>query len=63
MMRDFIQHLDSKIDDIIKVNAIGAFAFIVSWSDFDHWLRTLGLIAALVYTGLKIAQTIKEIRK
>ena len=63
MMREFISNLDGKIDDIVKVNAIGAVAFIVSWSDFDHWLRTLGLIAALVYTGLKIAQTIKEIRK
>ena len=63
MMREFISNLDGKIDDIVKVNAVGAVAFIVSWSDFDHWLRTLGLIAALVYTGLKIAQTIKEIRK
>jgi len=63
MMRDFIQQLDTKVDDIIKVNAVGALAFVVSWSDFDHWLRTLGLIAALIYTGLKIVQTVKEIRK
>jgi hypothetical protein len=63
MIRAFLSSLDGKLDDIVKVNAVGAVAFIVSWSDFDHWLRTLGLIAALIYTGLKIAQTIKEIRK
>lgn len=63
MMRAFLTSLDGKLDDIMKVNAIGAVAFVVSWSDFDHWLRTFGLIAALIYTGLKIAQTIKEIRK
>jgi hypothetical protein len=63
MIRQFLTNLDGKLDDIVKVNAIGAAAFIVSWSDFDHWLRTLGLIAALIYTGLKIAQTVKEIRK
>jgi len=63
MMRSFFLTLDGKIDEIVKVNAIGAAAFIVSWSDFDHWLRTLGLIAALVYTGLKIAQTIKDMKK
>ena len=63
MIRQFLSSLDGKIDDIVKVNAVGAVAFVVSWSEFDHWLRTLGLVAALVYTGLKIAQTIKEIRK
>ena len=63
MIRAFLSSLDGKLDDIVKVNAVGAVAFIVSWSDFDHWLRTLGLISALIYTGLKIAQTIKEIRK
>jgi hypothetical protein len=63
MIREFLNHFDSKIDDIVKVNAIGAVAFAVSWSDFDHWLRTFGLIAALVYTVLKITQTIKELKK
>ena len=62
-MKDFFFHLDGKLDEIVKVNAIGALAFIVSWSDFDHWLRTFGLIAALVYTVLKIAQTIKDMKK
>jgi len=63
MIREFLANLDGKIDDIVKVNAVGAAAFLVSWSDFDHWLRTLGLIAALVYTGLKIVQTIKDMKK
>jgi hypothetical protein len=62
-MKDFFLHLDGKVDEIVKVNAIGALAFIVSWSDFDHWLRTFGLIAALIYTVLKIAQTIKDMKK
>jgi hypothetical protein len=63
MIREFLANLDGKIDDIVKVNAVGAAAFLVSWSDFDHWLRTFGLIAALIYTGLKIAQTIKDMKK
>jgi len=63
IIAEFIAALDGKMDDIIKVNAIGATAFIVSWSDFDQWFRTLGLVAATVYTLLKIVQTIKEILK
>ena len=62
-MKDFLQHLEAQIDDILKVNTIGALAFIVSWSDFDHWLRTLGLLLAIVYTSVKIAQAIKDLRK
>jgi hypothetical protein len=62
-MKEFLVQFDSKLDEIVKVNAIGALAMAISWSDFDHWLRTFGLIAALIYTVLKIAQTIREIRK
>ena len=62
-MKDFLQHLDVHVDDILKVNTIGALAFIVSWSDFDHWLRTLGLVAALVYTSVKILQSLKDLKK
>jgi len=63
MIREFLQHLDGKADDIVKVNAVGAVAFVISWSDFDHYLRTAGLILALVYTSCKIWQAIQEIRK
>ena len=63
MMRAFLQSLDGKVDDIVKVNAVGAVAFVISWSDFDHYLRTAGLILALVYTSCKIYQALKEIRK
>jgi len=63
MMRAFLQSLDTKVDDIVKVNAVGAVAFVVSWSDFDHYLRTLGLILALVYTSCKIYQAVQEIKK
>jgi hypothetical protein len=62
-MKDFLKHLDVHLDDILKVNTIGALAFIVSWSDFDHWIRTLGLIAALVYTCCKIAQALKDLKR
>jgi hypothetical protein len=63
MMRTFLSSLDGKLDDIVKVNTVGAVAFIVSWSDFDHWFRTLGLIAALIYTIIKIIQSVKEMQK
>lgn len=62
-MKDFFNHLDGHLDDIVKVNLIGLAAFAASWTDIDHALRTLGLVAALVYTIFKIAQTIKEISK
>lgn len=63
MIRNFLQQLDTHVDDILKVNTIGAVAFVVSWSDFDHWIRTLGLVAALVYTICKIAQAIKDLKR
>ena len=63
MIRQFLHHLDGKADDIVKVNAVGAVAFVISWSDFDHYLRTAGLILALVYTSCKIYQAVKEIRR
>jgi len=62
-VKNFLNHLDVHLDEILKVNTIGALAFIVSWSDFDHWLRTLGLVAALAYTSVKIAQSIKDLKK
>jgi hypothetical protein len=62
-MKNFLHHLDVHVDEIVKVNAVGALAFFVSWSDFDHWLRTLGLIAALCYTSVKIAQAVKDLKK
>ena len=62
-MKDFLRELESHIDDIFKVNAIGLTAFAVSWTDLDHALRTLGLVAALVYTSVKIVQALRDLKK
>jgi hypothetical protein len=63
MIRTFLASLDAKLDDIVKVNAITAASVIVSLGDFEQWTRVIGLVAALIYTSLKIVQTIKDIRK
>ena len=55
--------LDQHIEDVIKVSFINFAAFAVSMSDFDQWLRLAGLLAALIYTCLKIVQTVQELRK
>lgn len=62
-MKDFLHNLETHIDDIVKVNLIGLAAFAVSWTDLDHALRTLGLMAALVYTCFKIAQAVRDLKK
>jgi hypothetical protein len=62
-MKDFLHNLETYIDDILKVNVIGAAAFIISWTDIDHALRTLGLVAALVYTSVKIVQALADLKK
>lgn len=62
-MKDFFHHLENHIDDITKVNFIGLAAFVVSWTDLDHALRTLGLVAALVYTVVKIVQAVKDLKR
>lgn len=62
-MKDFFNSLETYIDDIVKVNVIGAVAFIVSWTDLDHALRTLGLVAALIYTVVKIVQAVKDLKE
>jgi hypothetical protein len=62
-MKDFFHNLEAHIDDIVKVNFVGLTAFAVSWTEMDHALRTLGLIAALVYTCTKIVQALKDLKK
>lgn len=62
-MKDFLHNLDNHVDDILKVNLIGLAAFAASWTDLDHALRTFGLLAALVYTIVKIVQAIKDLKK
>jgi predicted GNAT family acetyltransferase len=55
--------LDHHIEDVTKVGIINFAAFAVSMSDISDWLRLAGLAAALVYTCLKILQTVIELRK
>jgi hypothetical protein len=62
-MKDFLHNLDAHLDDILKVNLIGLAAFAASWTDIDHMLRTLGLVAALVYTVVKIVQAVRDLKK
>jgi predicted GNAT family acetyltransferase len=54
---------DQHIEDVTKVGIINFAAFAVSMTDVSEWLRLLGLAAALVYTCLKIVQTIQDICK
>ena len=54
--------LERNVDEMLKVNFINIAALAVSWSEFDQWIRTAGLLAAFVYTVVKIIQTVQEIR-
>ena len=55
--------LERNIDEMLKVNFMNLAAIAVSLSDFDQWIRTAGMVAAFIYTVVKIVQTIQEMRK
>ena len=55
--------LDAHLEDVTKVGVINFAAFAVSMTDVSDWLRLAGLAAALVYTCLKIVQTVIDLRK
>jgi hypothetical protein len=61
--QDFSLMLEQHIDDMLKVNFVNFAAFAVSMSDFSEWTRVGLLLASLVYTLVKIAQTIQEMRR
>lgn len=46
-----------------KVAGINLAAFVISWSNLDNFFRTAGLIAAFIYTCLKIVQLLKNWKK
>lgn len=46
----------------LKVGIVNLAAAVISFSDFEQAIRLLGMIAALIYTVVKIIQTVKEIR-
>jgi hypothetical protein len=54
--------LERNVDELVKVNFVNLAALAVSWSEFDQWIRTAGLVAALVYTIVKTVQTVQEIK-
>jgi hypothetical protein len=58
----FLLMLERNVDEMLKVSFLNLAALAVSWSEFDQWIRTLGLVAALVYTVTKTVQTVIEIR-
>lgn len=55
--------LEQHIDDMLKVNFVNFAAFAVSMSDFSEWVRLALLTASLVYTIVKIAQTVQDMRR
>jgi hypothetical protein len=59
----FCPMLERNLDEMVKVNFYNLAALAVSLSDFDAWLRCASMFAALVYTVVKIVQTVLEIRK
>jgi len=45
-------------DDIVQVAFINGAALAVSVSDFEQYIRILGLVMACIYTGIKIWQAL-----
>lgn len=55
--------LERNVDEMLKVNFVNFAAIAVSLSEFDQWIRIAGMVAAFIYTVVKIVQTIQEMRK
>jgi len=53
--------LDRNIEEMLRVNFVNLAAFVVSISEFSEVIKILVMIASLVYTIVKIVQTIQEI--
>jgi len=47
----------------IKVGVVNLVAAVISVSEFEQTIRLMGMTAALVYTIVKIVQTVKEISR
>ena len=54
--------LERHIDELLKVNFVNLAAFAVSLSEFSDAIKLLVIVASLVYTVVKIIQTVQEIR-
>lgn len=51
------------LEDISKVSAINLAAFVLSFSEFEALLRVGGLLAAFIYTCMKIVQLFNNWKK
>jgi len=54
--------LDRNIEEMLRVNFVNLAAFVVSISDFSEVIKLLVMVASLVYTVVKIVQTVQEIK-
>ena len=54
--------LDRHLGDLVKVNAANIAAFVISLSEFEQWARCASMLAALIYTIVKIVQTVQDIQ-
>ena len=50
--------MNKHLDDIVQVAFVNGAALAVSVSDFEQYIRVLGLVMACVYTGIKIWQAL-----
>lgn len=49
--------------DLASVNLANVGALALSLSEAEQWIRVTGCLLAAVFTALKIAETIKSLRK
>ena len=57
-------HVSSKhLLDLATVNLANVSALALSLSEAEQWIRVAGCLLAGVFTALKIAETIKSLRK
>jgi hypothetical protein len=54
--------LENNIEEMVKVNFVNLAAFAVSISEFSDIVKLLVMIASLVYTVVKIFQTVQDIK-
>jgi len=46
--------------DIAQVGLANFLALAISWGEFEMAIRILGLVAALIYTVIRIVQALRE---
>ena len=51
------------IFDLATVNLANVGALALSLSEVEQWIRVTGCLLAAVFTGLKIVETVRSLRK